>query len=491
MSNRILYSSGRSIVLALDANLSPDAGGRLLSIVDADTLQVNADAFLRVGDQVLIFDEDTEIDFDDLDTGARENGKDYFVYACLPLTGDTPVLKISLASTYPDGYDADTSRKIGGFHTLCAAVGTIAGHSLTGYAAGSILPASLWDLFHKPACSDPRGMAYSAEANIWADIYLQSGTGTSTLSANGGTITDNRTWMDHVDDLAAVGKRLLDDGEFQIVAAGSNEETNIAGSTDPVTTGGHSDTAGRRMVSNIGLEDCCGAMYQWLRDNGYRFDADVAPTWTVAGKTVTVTHAASPGGNPIYLKYGTGGFPYLCCNMATDAVDKFVTFSSAYTVRIKHDADAATGGYQVYFDEDATQPGRLLCALPGLKDEYLRSSNPATFLKIAYNATPATPGVALYFDDGADERLEFTSPTAANGTIDLAYISSPAFAWYDLGSKGSLYRQGAYGDVKLHAGGDWNDGSACGSRCRRAYSYRWLALTFLGGRGRSEHRRLT
>ena len=87
-------------------------------------------------------------------------------------------------------------------------------------------------------------MVYCAKLDLWVDIYLQSGTGASTASVPGATITDTRIWNDHVDDLAAVGKVLLDDSEFQIVAEGSNQKTNIAGSADPVTTGGHRDTAG-------------------------------------------------------------------------------------------------------------------------------------------------------------------------------------------------------------------------------------------------------
>ena len=70
---------------------------------------------------------------------------------------------------------------------------------------------------------------------------------------NVGEISDGRKWLDFVDDFAAIGCRMPDDDEFQRIAAGSNEETNIARSADPVTTGGHSDTAGRRMISNIGL----------------------------------------------------------------------------------------------------------------------------------------------------------------------------------------------------------------------------------------------
>lgn len=205
-------------------------------------------------------------------TPANRSGKDFYVYA----TADGLVL--SANATYPTGYTAANSRKIGGFHCLCVTVGTISGHPLTGFLAGDILPASVWDLQHRPLCS-PEGMVYSEAAGIWVDIYLQSGTGTNTKSVNGGTITGNRDWMDFCDDLSAVGKRLLDDREFQVIAAGGNEETNIAGNADPGTTTGHTDTAGRRMISNIGCEDCAGVMHQWLLDQSYRVGTGAAWNW--------------------------------------------------------------------------------------------------------------------------------------------------------------------------------------------------------------------
>lgn len=211
----------------------------------------------------------------DLDTGTISNGKDYYVYACN--SSGTLVFKISLNSTYPSGFSASTSRKIGGFHTLSVAVGTISGHTLTGYVANDILPRSVWDLKHRPR-SNPEGMVWSSEIQKWVDIYLASGTGASTASTYNATISDTRDWNDFVDDGAAVGKRLLDDDEFQAIAAGSNEETNITGSADPVTTGGHSDTAARRMISNIGCEDCTGALWQWLRTQSTRWDV-VTPGW--------------------------------------------------------------------------------------------------------------------------------------------------------------------------------------------------------------------
>ena len=205
-------------------------------------------------------------------TQANRSGKDFYVYATVE------GLLLSANATYPTGYTAANSRKIGGFHCLCVNVGTISGHPLSGFLAGDILPASVWDLQHRPICS-PEGMVYSQTAGIWVDIYLQSGTGAATKSVNGGTITYTRTWMDSVDDLGAVGKRLLDDGEFQKIAAGGNEETNIAGSADPGTTTGHTDTAGRRMISSIGCEDCAGVVYQWLLDQSYQVGTGAAFNW--------------------------------------------------------------------------------------------------------------------------------------------------------------------------------------------------------------------
>lgn len=438
---------------------------------------------LLIGDSFFLIDTSTHVDAaTDIDTGSLEAGKDYYVYACD--SAGTLVFKTSLASTYPSGFNASTSRKIGGFHTLCADVGTISGHTLTGYVNKNILPASIWDLKHRAKCGNNAGMAFCDCTKLWVDIYLASGTGASTVSVNGGTVSDSRTWNDSVDDGGAVGKRLLRDDEFQLCAEGSNQKTNIAGSADPVTTGGHSDTASRRMVSNIGLEDCCGAFSQWLLDQSYRYDAD--GTMAAAAKTLTITHVASPGGNPIYVKYGPSGRPYLCCNMATDAADKWLTFGSAVTVMIKHDADAATGGYQVYFDEDATQPGRLLCALPGGKSDYMDTSDPNYPLKITYNAAPATPGVAITYDDGADERLEFISPTTTNGTLDLASYSL-TYGYFDVGgNKGQLYKQSTYGDVKLLAGGTWNSATHAGSRYRAAIGSRWLTTSNIGARFASE-----
>ena len=60
-------------------------------------------------------------------TGSNRAGKDFYVYA---LDG-APYIKLSVNSTFPTGYNENTSRKIGGFHCLCVSVGTISGHTLS------------------------------------------------------------------------------------------------------------------------------------------------------------------------------------------------------------------------------------------------------------------------------------------------------------------------------------------------------------------------
>lgn len=200
-----------------------------------------------------------------LDTGSTlQAGKDYCLYLCDDGAGGTQYV-VSLNSTFPAGHDADDSRKIGGFHTLCANVGTISGHPLSGYVAGEILPASVWCLNHRPH-SNPEGMVYDESQDVWIDIYLQSGTGVLTKSMYGATVTDTRQYSEHMEDQFLVKKALLNDEEFASSMEGSNQQTAIAGAAapSPKTAGGHSDTAGRRMISNIGVEEGCGFLWQWL-----------------------------------------------------------------------------------------------------------------------------------------------------------------------------------------------------------------------------------
>ena len=237
---------------------------------DKTTLQIEPCAIKLTVDGVdRVWHNTSTIDFvpaSNLDSGSSlAGGKNYYIY--LVPNGTGCKLIVSLNASYPSGYTATNSRKIGWFHTLCVAAGTISGHLASGYSAGDIIPNSVACLSFRPKC-DPSGMAYIDIIDSWVDIYLQSGTGANTASVYGGTITDTRYFGNHCRDMAKVGKTLPSSNDFSIFAFGSNEKTNISGSADPVTTGGHKDTNNRRMISQYFIEDCCGALWQWLDDEG-------------------------------------------------------------------------------------------------------------------------------------------------------------------------------------------------------------------------------
>ena len=238
---------------------------------------------LNINGEAYISTVETTILISTIGTAAELAGKDVYIYATQG-EGTEPNFVLSLNSTVPDGYTADNSRKIGGFHCECLAVGSLTNvdpvtgvteaHKLTDLGTGEIIAPSRWDLWHKSSANQTEGLTYVDEADVWSFIYGASWDGTKLVSAFGGIWADGtstKKWHGELslEALMKQGFRLLWRHEFQMAAKGSNEQTNIKGSADPGTTGAHVDTAGRRMVSNYGLEDCCGVLWQWLMDLGF------------------------------------------------------------------------------------------------------------------------------------------------------------------------------------------------------------------------------
>jgi hypothetical protein len=233
------WNSGQTS-LSTPQELRVSIGGTLYS-APSSTLDLN---------QSGSWDQTSTKDYTD---PANRAGDDFFIYAVQPSSGYDAGLLLSANSTFPEGYSADNSRKIGGFHCLCKSVGSISSHSLSGYATGDLLPASLWDLKHRANC-----------------IYLPSWDGEKMRSLYNAVIADGASspsfmWYNFVELFASVGKQMISQEEFMSCSRGSNQQTDIQGN-DPVRTGGHVDTAGRRMISDIGMEDCCGALWQWARE---------------------------------------------------------------------------------------------------------------------------------------------------------------------------------------------------------------------------------
>ena len=118
-------------------------------------------------------------------------------------------------------------------------------------------------------------MVYIDGIDKWMDIYLASwDDGDEKLeSVNGGTIIDGDSgtpgyfnWYNFVEEFGKVGKHLPMQQDFIPAANGCPEGTERGG--DPGETGGHDDENGRRIISNYGMEDAAGVMWQWGADGG-------------------------------------------------------------------------------------------------------------------------------------------------------------------------------------------------------------------------------
>lgn len=279
------------------------------------SLMVNGHHFRNDVEATVDISDTTNWDSTETDYTVAENraGKDFYIYAVD--NGATNVhvhIVLSANSTVPTGYTESSSRKIGGFHCLCADVGTPTwrnpatlkdeAHWLSGYVKGDILPYSVWDLLHRAESSN-EGMVFSPETHMWYDIYLASWDGSKLVSVFGGTTADGASSKPFHGEMFAecagqINKELISRDEFIVVAKGSNESTNIHGSADAGTTGGHVDSANRRMISNIGLEDCCGFLWQWCKQSG---GANGSSEWNNSVSATPVDTAAGVYGQ----SYGT------------------------------------------------------------------------------------------------------------------------------------------------------------------------------------------
>ena len=216
---------------------------------------------------------DTEFSFPQLlDAGTPLAGKDYSMFLVPNGAGGLEV-KFSLNATAPEGYSMGDVLRIGGFHTMCQTVtasnAPSATHPAVGYNAGEIVPNSVWDMVHRPKCS-PNGMVYVDILDLWVDIYLQSGKDGAETSVFGGTRACSRCWDDHREDFSLVGKRMLWDHEFSPAAEGSPEKVAVKGAAQPSpdTTGGHTATNDKYIISNHFIWEMTGLCWQWLANVG-------------------------------------------------------------------------------------------------------------------------------------------------------------------------------------------------------------------------------
>lgn len=440
---------------------------------DRRSLVVPTDGGIKIGDGFFRWsgipniDMDVAANWDDSQyaTALTRRGLDPILYMCQHTGQLAPDFIYSMNASYPSGYTADNSRKVGGGHTLPADVGTISGHPLSGYLCGDLLPPSIWDLLHMPDCVSPTGMTYLGWAGarvkapgFWSMIYLASGTGSNTASAWDATISDTRDWNTFVADFAAVGMFLPTDTLFQILAYGSPEQVNINGSLDPVKTG---KIGTYTRSSGSGLND-------FSIDRTLFSRTDFAQSYEF-----TIDATGTPDSFKWRQRYPNGTW-------------------GSYTTGV-----AITGDWQTIAD--------------GLKIKFAATTGHTlndVFMAYCMDAPVATNGVRMISDHGvygacgmlwqwlSDQSYRFDG--AANHTHQVTVSGdpetvtsgnpsgdvAPAWGWVALpGSRGQLYKQGSYGDVKLAAGGNWGYSSLCGSLARFEKSCRWDTYSDFGARG--------
>ena len=237
----------------------------ILLATDRDSLSIRAGTIVEIGSAIHRFADDTPVPLVEL-----KGGKDYAV--AIDAAGQPFAEEVSHHNPLGAGYFA-------GFHFA-------AGGHAQGIIGGDVIPAinpySFWNIGFRPACADPRGMTLvevDGGRRFWVDIYLlgvdhlEQGT-----SRYGAIIADGRDLPARPDgsgkykkldyataaEIAAHhGKRLIGAEEFFAAAYGVKERCSRAG--EPTTAGALNDGA-ERFISQRGLFDATGTMWQWGTD---------------------------------------------------------------------------------------------------------------------------------------------------------------------------------------------------------------------------------
>jgi hypothetical protein len=251
-------------------------------------------------------------------------GTDYFVYLCMTGSGD-PEIVVSENNTFPQGFTASNSRKIGGFHYghIRVVDETWTPIDSTGVKYGSggtiwqnnvvlgIIPNSVWDLKNRPKTLFG-GLV--KVGNIWMSIYQASVKstitfmgGTNGLSVSGGELqslygqlpatgTEGCNQYNFVELAFRQGMRLPRYQEWLAAAIGNpqgedgadnygwTKTTNTArtrtGCAVNPSTGAHDGNSGIKKfaVSAYNCADMIGNVWEWLSDYSPRYDAGTG-TW--------------------------------------------------------------------------------------------------------------------------------------------------------------------------------------------------------------------
>lgn len=250
----------------------------------ANELTLVDNCVIAVGGSGIFKTANTLLNASNLDVGsAFAVGSDYYVYICdSRIDGEDEKYIISLNSTYPSGWNASNSRKIGGFHYgRCRKVdgnmqpvngsGVIFGAGWESAVSNGIVPRSVWTLGHRPKCS-PEAMVYLG-GGTWVDIYLNSDDGANGLKSDYGvapmTGTEGMNWYTFTERLMKSGKRMPDYSEFVAYAFGSPQglaDANTNAWSATTNTGRGTTGSVVNAVSAVGCVDAVGRVWEWLND---------------------------------------------------------------------------------------------------------------------------------------------------------------------------------------------------------------------------------
>ena len=252
------------------------SGANEITVIEGCVIAVGGAGIFKTGNTVL--------NASNLDIGAAfAVGSDYYVYICdSRQDAQDEQYIISLNSTYPSGWNASNSRKIGGFHYgRCRKIndnmqpvnssGAIFGTGWESAVSNGILPRSVWTLGHRPKCS-PEGMVYLG-GGTWVDIYLNSDDGAQGLKSEYNcapmTGTEGMNWYTFTERLMKSGKRMPDYSEFCAYAFGSPQGLDRANTnawTATTNTGRGTTGSVVNAVSAVGCVDAVGRVWEWLND---------------------------------------------------------------------------------------------------------------------------------------------------------------------------------------------------------------------------------
>ena len=251
-----------------------------MTATGAQEITIDADCVVAIAGTGVFRTAMTHINASNLDTGDFTVGKAYYVYLCDPGNDNDEIFVISLNSTYPAGYNATNSRKIGGFHYgKCRAVnsslqpvnssGAVQGSGWESTVFDGIVPRSVWTLAHRPKCS-PEGMVFLRN-NTWVDIYIGSDDGENGLksayNSTPMTGTEGMNWYSFNERALKSGKRMLSYAEWCAAAYGSpqgNDADNNNAWTATTNTGRQLTGNVANAVSAVGCRDAVGDVWEWL-----------------------------------------------------------------------------------------------------------------------------------------------------------------------------------------------------------------------------------